>query len=663
LRRLRQLECGQWIAELHDSRRAPLLLGTVTGQYVTGTLQGFSSRRRAGSVGQSAARKQLFADAKAGGESETLVEFIRRSTEGARRLIIGRLDRFGPELRSNDFILHPGRPHAYHFDSCAGSFAFDPETFSHDAIATLPRSLRRTIQETSIFILDIAITLRHTGDIIGALSFDNRAADLAMFIAKDADELTWQGQDQIFFLLVAKLSQIFKNRVALFTLNDGWLVHCSQIDVKLFGRVRFEDIESYFSPVSEDDLFTHFIPRPQRPPANPTRVESDGRVEVINSQTFSELFSPQIERLQSSATTPFPPPRWSLDLSGRDMRDALAQRQTIATGESAIYGLNAHALVRGTNAILIAPDRLIFTRQLDLQTAGALMGYLKTGCDWLNQAESFHSGLFFSGETMVLGEKEARLLDDHCFIATPDEYLNYGMWLLQAVPVLYHVETANIQQALLCPYALEWQQSIVNFVAPNASKRVVNHEPRYDYVSSGTLSFIGSSERSFYINSLQKAAFAHLRDRAISHCELPTTSKRIYVSRYRQSSPTFSNRVLVNEIELIIGLQRLGFAIVTPESLDFPTQIQIFSQADVVIGPGGAGMFNCVFCRPGATVITIESNAYWISNHCILFGSLDLDYAVVFGQQLDPSAGPHSAWRLDVDEFLSHLTSTKIVSA
>jgi capsular polysaccharide biosynthesis protein len=134
------------------------------------------------------------------------------------------------------------------------------------------------------------------------------------------------------------------------------------------------------------------------------------------------------------------------------------------------------------------------------------------------------------------------------------------------------------------------------------------------------------------------------------------------VSRFQKSAEVFSNRVLVNEIELIIRLQALGFDIVAPEQMDFRTQIQAFAQSDIVIGPGGAGMFNCVFCRPGATIVTIESNANWVANHCALFGSLGLNYSVVFGQQLDAAKGPHSPWRLDVDGFLDHLKRTKSLS-
>lgn len=32
----------------------------------------------------------------------------------------------------------------------------------------------------------------------------------------------------------------------------------------------------------------------------------------------------------------------------------------------------------------------------------------------------------------------------------------------------------------------------------------------------------------------------------------------------------------------------------------------MFHEADVVVGPGGAGMFNTVFCRPGTKVVSIE---------------------------------------------------------
>ena len=613
-------------------------------------------------MGQGSAREFLRLEASAAGRRVTLAEFVNGLGETARKLIVGGAEPADPIAHGDDFVLRATQPHTYRLDSQNRILAFDPETFTAGMVASLPKSVRRAIESTDVFIVGAGVAMRRTVDILNALIFDSGVKDLVLYVGKEMDETALEDRDHPFFLIAAKLVQLFKNRAALYRLADGMLVHCSRINLKVIGSIPFENIETYFTRIAPQDFFSQYIPVMREiAPALPGLAAGD-EVEIVGSNALRDKFSIDIQLLGPRSKGTFPQPEWILDLSEAGMQNALAQRQEIATAESAIYNVYAHALVRGSNGVLFAPDKLAFVRQLDLGDAQALLNYLKQTRNWINQAEGFHCNIYFAEDKILLGEKGVKIIDDHFFLVTPDEYLNYGMWLVQAVPALHHCEASQYQGALLCPYSLDWQKSIVDFVAPNASRRLVDHQPGFDYVGSGALSFVGSSARSFFVGAFEKTAFAHLRDRALAEAGPAQNPRRIYVSRFQKSAEVFSNRVLVNEIELIIRLQELGFDIVAPEQMDFRTQIQAFAQSDIVIGPGGAGMFNCVFCRPGATIVTIESNANWVANHCALFGSLGLNYSVVFGQQLDAAKGPHSPWRLDVDGFLDHLKRTKSLS-
>ena len=113
---------------------------------------------------------------------------------------------------------------------------------------------------------------------------------------------------------------------------------------------------------------------------------------------------------------------------------------------------------------------------------------------------------------------------------------------------------------------------------------------------------------------------------------------------------------LVNEAELSAALQTIGFTILEPELLRLEDQIVIFASAAVIVGLGGAGLFNAVFAKPGTKIVTIEASNAFINNHATLFSSLNLDYAVIFGERngLD-SQWPHHNWTIDVSHTVARI--------
>jgi capsular polysaccharide biosynthesis protein len=62
---------------------------------------------------------------------------------------------------------------------------------------------------------------------------------------------------------------------------------------------------------------------------------------------------------------------------------------------------------------------------------------------------------------------------------------------------------------------------------------------------------------------------------------------------------------VVNESELEPILARYGFEVVEAENLSLAEQIQLFSQAEAIAGPHGAGLTNIVFAPPGCKVFEL----------------------------------------------------------
>jgi hypothetical protein len=132
--------------------------------------------------------------------------------------------------------------------------------------------------------------------------------------------------------------------------------------------------------------------------------------------------------------------------------------------------------------------------------------------------------------------------------------------------------------------------------------------------------------------------------------------RKIYVSRFQMKASGQRGRAMQNEFELITELLRLGFDILQPQSLSAREQILAFSAASLVVGPSGSGMFNAVFCHPGAKLIDIESEPNWIHAHMCLFGSLGLDFGIFEGQAADRDwSRPHKPFSIEIDALLERV--------
>jgi len=78
-------------------------------------------------------------------------------------------------------------------------------------------------------------------------------------------------------------------------------------------------------------------------------------------------------------------------------------------------------------------------------------------------------------------------------------------------------------------------------------------------------------------------------------------NKKIYLTRSGEEK-----RLVQNEDEVTELLRREGFHIVNPGKLDFESQIELFYQADVVLGLHGAAFTNMLFCRPSTKIIEMR---------------------------------------------------------
>lgn len=91
-----------------------------------------------------------------------------------------------------------------------------------------------------------------------------------------------------------------------------------------------------------------------------------------------------------------------------------------------------------------------------------------------------------------------------------------------------------------------------------------------------------------------------LRDKFFSEYGVrPTTGgRRIFISRQGMSQ-----RRMANERAVSAYLQKHGFETCMPETLSLRDQVELFSQADVIVAAHGSALANMLFARPGLVVV------------------------------------------------------------
>jgi len=95
-----------------------------------------------------------------------------------------------------------------------------------------------------------------------------------------------------------------------------------------------------------------------------------------------------------------------------------------------------------------------------------------------------------------------------------------------------------------------------------------------------------------------------LRERLTAGTRARVPARRLFISRRRAQW-----RRLRDEGKLVALVSSLGFEIVEPEGLSFGEQVGLFSEADLVVAPNGAGLANTVWCAAGTTVVALGASS------------------------------------------------------
>lgn len=192
---------------------------------------------------------------------------------------------------------------------------------------------------------------------------------------------------------------------------------------------------------------------------------------------------------------------------------------------------------------------------------------------------------------------------DYSLLGCPWAPRNYYEWMFGVLPRLSVIEQfAELESIplLLPPRLTAYQQKSLELLGVPAA-RMVPFDGRCWEVDR-----LYYPEHLSPIGSPSPHAVRWLQARL-----MPKTTasrkrrRRLYVTRRDASQ-----RMLLNEGEVIGHLLTAGFEVICPGELSLTDQIAAFAEADVVVGPHGAAFANMLFAPAGATLIELFGNNY-----------------------------------------------------
>ena len=151
--------------------------------------------------------------------------------------------------------------------------------------------------------------------------------------------------------------------------------------------------------------------------------------------------------------------------------------------------------------------------------------------------------------------------------------------------------------------------------------------------------------RSYYSPSLDDIQWVRERIWAGTEVGTPENDVRIFVSRQGASE-----RKILNYNEFFEVLQGRGFESYKLEHFSFQEQVELFSRAEVIMGPIGAGLVNMIFSNDPLVIELLprkklESNAGIVPHFYFLSDMLDFEYEPI----LIEDEGDDLV--VDIDEF------------
>ncbi len=194
---------------------------------------------------------------------------------------------------------------------------------------------------------------------------------------------------------------------------------------------------------------------------------------------------------------------------------------------------------------------------------------------------------------------------------------NYWHWLFDVLPRMYIVENlVNLKEIdffLLPDLKEKFQNETLEYLNIEPVKRLSSRIHRHFsaneiIVTDHPYNLLNDPKKDslnipIWIISFLRNKFLNLKP---NNQNLP---KKIYIERTDSKSGHGKMRSIINENEVKDFLEKQGFKFLTLSKYHFKQQVEIFNQAECIVGLHGAGFANIVFCEPNTKVLELQSDS------------------------------------------------------
>lgn len=204
------------------------------------------------------------------------------------------------------------------------------------------------------------------------------------------------------------------------------------------------------------------------------------------------------------------------------------------------------------------------------------------------------------------------------FQAFPNDYYHR---IIDNLPRLYHLHQPEYREIeeikVVCSDLTEIEEFFLPKLLPeNAKLFLVDRKKNYLIENLIYPSFLTKINAAYlpaeYLNFFSQRVCPQLSR---------TGSKRIYISRSKARM-----RRLTNEEELLEALERYNFQQYFLEEMTIEEQIDLFSEAEIVLGPHGAGFANVLFSKNVHIIELFPSQFIWMPVYYFLAKSMQHHY-------------------------------------
>lgn len=229
---------------------------------------------------------------------------------------------------------------------------------------------------------------------------------------------------------------------------------------------------------------------------------------------------------------------------------------------------------------------------------------------------------------------------------------NYFHWFCDVLPRLYQVlDRLPLDVRFIVPDHLEdWKIKSLAAIGINRD-RMVSYDGRVPW----TLEELYYAPPIAMTGDIDKESMKWVQSRLLScpNVDIPTQyGPKIFLSRKKSL-----RRRIVNEGALVQFLITKGFQVLYAEDHALEAQISIFTGAQFVIGPHGAGLTNVLYCKPGTKILEIFNSSIIRRCYWSLSTALDLKYVCYMAKHVHHELEGEGDIYVDIEDFRVRFTN------